>query len=642
MAVTGFWAELVENSWNQAANTSSVTVRVYITTTSSYNRLGTAHGAISFGGNASGTISFSNTFDRHQTKCIYSRTWTVSHNADGSGSVSVSVWFDTRVSAGTINASASLTLHKIPRATTPTVSGALTLGQPVNISLPRATGSYTHTVRWSCAGQNGTVGTGLGTSATFTPQLSLANHITNATSAVCTLTTTTYNGASVIGETSMTFRLSVPASMVPTISAVSVTDANGYLAEYGAFISGKSSIVVSATAASVYGATIASYSVTMGELSGTGNPCTLGSPTVSSYDEQKTVSVTVTDTRGRTATSTQQVRVVLYTLPDVANETTVLRWDVAENEENDESETVRVNLQGSVFNVDGGGENTASIKIEHREFGADAWTTDTTVQAGAVFSTIYDIAGCDNTKRYEVRITITDAFEQSYSVVYSIATATPIMDFLANGRGLAFFGVSRFEGIHFNGDVTLTNADGTGASLLGFSGQEEPYYLLHTYPQAGQLTAPPNLRIGGTEDEETYETKRIGALELYWDKWLAGDMGALLWYGTWASGSVTMPNAHKYRAFLVRSGNTSGIYLGTTIAFKAGATDAQTNTVTGIGGVNDNGNSQIIYSLHVTTEYTSGTDERWTLQRNNYLNHNVSTGHSAGGTLPVFEVRGLF
>lgn len=644
MAVTNFYVTLTENSWSQSKNTSSVTARVYITTTNSYNLLGTAKGTIRFGGNASGSYSFTGKFGTYATTQIYSRTFTVNHNVDGSGTVTCNVSFNTRVSAGTVTASKSLTLHKIPRASTPSVSGTKELGNTLTLNMNRATSSYTHTVKWAWAGQSGTIGTGIGASTTWTPPVTLATSLTNAASATCTLTTTTYNGSTVIGTTTATFTLAIPSSYKPTISSVSFEDTEGYYENYGAFIGEKSIPKVTVTASSVSGATIASYTVTLGKVSATGSsPVTLTAPELApQYQETRTLKVVATDTRGRTATWSQSVTVANY-FPSEIGELWAKRWNTTDNREDDESTTVRVYVKSTLFQVNGVGTTTGTVKIEYKQPSDYDYTVSSTQSVTNTIDNYFDVENCDSAKVWQVRVTISDAFGTDLTYSITIPTATPIMDLRANGKGLAFFGVSRFDGVHFNGDVTLTNSDGTGAALRGYSGQEEPYYLLHTYPQAGNPTGAPNLRVGGMQDAETYEMKRINALELYWDKYLAGDIGSLLWVGTWSSGTVTVPNAHKYRMFLIRSGNASSQDLGTVIAMKALSSEYDENEVSGIGGTNNgSNNSQIIYSFYAKTSGSSDSNnETWTLQRNNYLNHNASTSHSAGATRPVWEIRGL-
>lgn len=639
MAVTDFYVTLTENSYNVANNTSSVTARVYITTTNSYNRLGTANGNISFGGNASGSFNFSATFTTYQTKQIYSRTFTVKHNADGSGSVSCSVWFNTRVSAGTVRDSASLTLHKIPRASTPSVSGTLELGKEITLTMNRASSNYTHTVRWSWAGQSGTIGTGIGASTKWTPQVGLASYLTNAASAQCTLTTTTYNGSSVIGTTTKMFKLSIPSTMVPTISSVSVEDTEGFLGNYEAFVTGLSKPKVTITAASVYGATIASYKVDFGSQSATGNPAVFQTfDYAGNLVDTVDLVVTVTDTRGRTATWKQAYTVAFYYLDSLK---TILarRWDVTNDEEDDESTTIRVNAAGNLFQVNGKGTSSGSIKVEMKERSSTQYITAYNQVISTTFNLIFDIADCDNTKIYDIRVTVSDEFGNSRSTDVVVSTAKPIMDFKSNGKGLSFFGISRFDGIHFNGDVTLTSADGTGAKLLGFSGQETPYPLIHTYPQAGYPEGAPNLRIGGTTND-LYEVERINALELYWDAYLSGDIGYPLRTGPWSSGTVNVPDSMKYRMFLIFFGTSGSVEAPAVIAVKDWM-NSTSGVITGIGGqtgVASNANSQNIYSVNISYD-----EDSWTLNRASYVTHGTTSPytHSAGQTRPIWQIRGL-
>lgn len=647
MAVTNFYVTLTENSWSQANNTSSVTAKVYITTTNSYNRLGTAKGTISFGGNASGSFNFSNTFTTHETKLLYSRTFTVNHNADGSGTVTCSVRFDTRVSAGVVTASRSLTLHKIPRASTPSISGTTDLGNELTINMNRATSSYTHTVSYSLIGTDitGTIGTGIGASTKWTPQFEWANQLTTQTEVTCRLTTTTYSGSTVIGTTTKDFKLYIPESMKPTISSVTLEDTEGFMSEYNALIAGYSKAKVTIAAASVYGATIASYSVAIGTTTKTQSTSPVTFDLLESDGNlvsTPTLTVTVKDTRGRIATYTKTVTLATY-YPSELGAFTVKRWNVVDNREDDESTTVRVHIEGSLFQVNGTGNTSGTAKVEYKQPSDYEYKTSATQTLATQYNANIDIPNCDNTKVWSVKITITDEFGGELSYTVTVPTATPIMDLKANGKGLAFFGVSRFDGVHFNGDVTLTNSDGTGAALRGYSGQEEPYYLLHTYPRAGMPEAAPNLRVGGMQDPETYEVKRIAALELYWDWYLGGDVGAPIWRGAWSSGSVTIPETPKYRAFLIFPGTSySNIMVAPIIAFRdSNGSEYENGYVTGIGiGHPNNGNSQAIWQFGA--EISNRTS--WNLTRCSKLDHGASSpyNHSTGQTSAVFQIRGLF
>lgn len=643
MPVTNFYVTLKENSYSVANNTSSVTANVYIvTTSSSYNLTGNASGTLRFGGNGSGSYNFSAKFGRGATTLLYSKTITVKHNADGSGSCSVSVSFNTHISAGVVSANASLTLHKIARASKPSVSGTKELGQTLTINMNRASNNYTHTVRWSWAGQSGTIGTGIGASTTWTPQLAYASYLTNAESAKCTLTTTTYNGSTVIGTSEVSFDLAVQSAAVPTISAVTIDDLEGYFTNYQAFIAGYSKIKADITAASVYGATIASYKLFVGASSviGTSNSLTLDKlESVTNLFETVNLTVTVIDTRGRSASQTKQVTVANYFVQG-ANDLSIKRWDTTGNKEDDESTTVRVHIDGSLFQVNGQGITMGTVKVEYKERSETQYTTHQTQNVSGSYNLDFDVENIDSAKVYDFNVIITDAFNQSITYASIIPTATPIMDFKSNGKGLAILGVSVYDGFHVNGDMILTRNDGTGAAILGMAKDgEHPYPVLNSFPDSASPDQQPTLQLGGGYYGDSEDWLRVYGLQLMWQKYLGGDFASNLWTGTWSSGTVNIPNSSKYRAFAIRSGNTSGVDLGVTFAFKDEISPEYTKgTVTGIGGYcNDANNSQFINGFYAEYEGDS-----WTLKRNNYVTHNASGNHSAGQTRPVWQVWGLF
>ncbi len=112
-----------ENSTSVANNTSSVTVTAYIGRTSSRSYLGgNWSGSITVNGStqsASGTISYPTYIDGGSWLQLYSKTFTVAHNSDGSKTTSISSSFNSSdFTPSSASASGSMTLTTIPRKAT--------------------------------------------------------------------------------------------------------------------------------------------------------------------------------------------------------------------------------------------------------------------------------------------------------------------------------------------------------------------------------------------------------------------------------------------------------------------------------------------------------------------------------------------
>lgn len=143
------------------------------------------------------------------SKTIRSGTTTISHNTDGTKSLSMSALFNIAITwSGSYLSSMSMsgtgTLNTIPRASSISVSsgsGTKPGNGSIGLSISRASSGFTHTVNWSCGSQSGTVGTGLATSASWEVPLSLIPQSPNGNQTV-TFTCYTYSGITHIGTSS--------------------------------------------------------------------------------------------------------------------------------------------------------------------------------------------------------------------------------------------------------------------------------------------------------------------------------------------------------------------------------------------------------------------------------------------------------
>ena len=581
MAVT-LQVGITLNSQNVTNNTSNVTVYVNaVSTGGSFNNYSSGSlaptGTLTLGGNASGSYGFTHTFAANVTTRLYTRTFNVTHNADGTGSVSASASFNTHVSSGTVYGSASRTLPKIARASTPTVSGATQLGSTMTINTNRASSNFTHTLTWSWAGNSGTIATGVGASATWTPSIAtFAPYLTTAASSTCTITCVTYQGSTTIGTKTTSFTLSIPSSVVPTLSSSSVTDSAGYLATYGALVQSRSVVVVTATGAGVYGSTITSITATLDGSTATGAngaALSLGSPPTAGA---RTVTITATDSRGRSITGTRAVTVASWTVPTLD----ASAFRATGGVEDDESTTVRVTFSGSVANVNGAGINSGTVKISHGAVGSSSVTTDYTASVGQTFSSSYDIAGLANTSSFVIYVDVTDSFGGTATMSFMVGTASPLIDFEADGNGIAFFGISNESLVKLYKSMKVqldAGADdyGSGARLTMLWQRGDGSYAGGDLIRVGGATSDgypelfPDLQHGDRARVRAHmaldnnkfllgrltsggDTRLIGMnssnqVELAWTSGgLRGRVMKQIWSGTVTTGSINVPELPYY------------------------------------------------------------------------------------------------
>ena len=434
---------ITQNSRNTSANTSSVTVsvRVYRTNTG-YTTYGT--GTVYCTINGTQYTEAITTSDKITSSGIvlFSKTLNIAHNADGTKTLATSARI-THDQFSSSSQSYSQTLTAIPRATTPTVSASsVNMGASITINMPRASSSFDHTLTYKFGSATGTIGADLGTSKAWTVPLSLASQIPSGTSGTCTITCKTYNGSTLIGTKTVSFTAKVPSSVAPTIGSVAVADTNtAYATQFGSLVQGKSKAKFTITAAGAYGSTITAYKTVI-----EGKTYTGASPTtaVLTGSGNVTATITVTDSRGRTATADKTFNRIPYTAPKITA-FEAHRTDAAG----------AVNYEGSnasitaAFTISSANEkNTHSYKIEYKAQSATTWTTLTSGTGYTYSKTIITGASYDPNNAYDIRLTVTDYFG-SVTKMVELPTAFTLMDFNASGRGIAFGKVSEKEGVEF-------------------------------------------------------------------------------------------------------------------------------------------------------------------------------------------------
>lgn len=399
------------------------------------------------------------TLPKGTTKTILDRTLTIRHKADGTATVRVTTNMNTGISAGVIKLDKSLTLDRIPRATTPTLSASsVYMGDKLTISLPRASSSFTHKLEYKFAGSGWVaITSNAGTSYTWTVPTSLANSLPISRSGQVTLRVTTMQGSTSIGAKTLYFTAKVPADLVPTISTLTVTetDAEVLNSGVGRYIYGKSDIKITASASGVAGSDIVYYELTYGgkkyeDIYKSTATWNIKPPAVGTDIK---ISVRAVDSRGsKSAAKTVTIDVYRYNRPAVSV-LRAYRVNAAKEPADDGTQAV-VEYAYSVTSLDG--QNTANAVLSFAQSGASTFTTirtstatseSRTHEVGVVyFSTDYE---------YDFRLVVKDIFGETYQT--EVHTALPsgavILDIKADGKGIALGKTAEFPGIDFGWDI---------------------------------------------------------------------------------------------------------------------------------------------------------------------------------------------
>ena len=429
-------------SKNVSANTSTVTCKLYLVNDWSLNISGRSDNTCTIDGSAQ-TFS-SPAISSTGTHLLGTVSRAVNHASDGSKSLAISAVFQIRATLsgtyyGTITASANITLDSIPRASSVS-AGNMTMGTAGKINISRASSSFTHTLTYSFGNTSGTIATKTtATSVSWTPSLSLANQIPNATSGTCIITCTTYNGNTNIGSKTCTLSLSVPASVKPTISSLTASRIDGDVpSAWGIYVQTKSKVKLTINgAAGSYGSTIKSYSITGGGYSGSASTLTTGflnnSGTI-------TFQATVTDSRGRvSAEATVSITVTAYSPPYFNSS---LSQRCLSNGTLDDDGTYIHALVSFGYSTCGG-KNTLKTSVQYKQVSAEQWT-----DAGVTFASntafTYGKGQISTETSYDVRYTLEDAFS-AISVQEIVSTAAVVMDFKSGGKGVAIGKVSETD-----------------------------------------------------------------------------------------------------------------------------------------------------------------------------------------------------
>ena len=350
---------------------------------------------------------------------------TITHSDDGTATIPIkaNLTVYTSTSSGmvtvgsAISKSVNVSMPTIPRVSELSAS-PVELGQAMSIGIVRAASGFTDTVTWSCGSVSGTIVSRTSeTWISWTPSVTLANQVPNGTAASILLRVDTFQGETQIGSRELTVSCGVPAYLVPSLT-VSVEDKLGYAAVCGGYVQNQSQARVRTQAYGTYGSTIQSIAVTCGRLTGTGADLCFALENSGTI----TVSVTVTDSRGRTAVRNTSITVLAYKKPSVTV-TAGYRCDRSGNQKPD-GEWLRLVFNAQVTALTGNtaaytGSCTVHGTTQTRQASLTAYAGQFALTGGSFLIS----AGIDTA--YDCKISVSDKFctVESGQVLISVAFA---------------------------------------------------------------------------------------------------------------------------------------------------------------------------------------------------------------------------
>ena len=363
-------------------------------------------------------------------------------------------------------------------ATQPSLSAStVEMGKSVTINTPAVNSAYRHTLRYAFGSASGTIATGIASSVSWTPPVSLANQIPSATVGSGTIYCDTYSGSTLLGTKSVSITLTVPGSVVPsagTLSAALAEDTSGT----GLYVKGMGKAKLTLSGASgAYGSSITSYTITGGGWSATNGTLTTG--TLASAGNI-TFTATVTDSRGRKASTTRTISVIDYTKPGVAV-CDVYRCD-ADGNRKKAGTYFAVEINASYSAITG---NILNITARYKKQSESSYGTAANVTNNG--KTVLGGGNIGASTTYDVLVTVADKYN-NLSIPRTLSTKSVLQSF-KRGAGAAIGKVAELANwldvawnTRIRGNLKVDggmsdgawNRDATDLMLINFSG-DDPY-----------------------------------------------------------------------------------------------------------------------------------------------------------------------
>ena len=471
----------------------------------------------------------------------------VSHNADGTGSLSMSGQCYGGGMGININISGSISLPTIPRASKPTVSkNSVTLNgtDSVTITTNRATSSFTHKLAIK-VGTNTVNVNNVGESYVWTPGIPYWMPYMTSYSMEVTVTCTTYSGTTQIGSAqTVKFTLNVDTSTYkPTITAISHEDTNDTtlaLETSGSYIKGYSNLKLTVKFGvnnSGYSSSLVSAKITVGSssqtfnLSGTSGTATFTASGITAASAK----IEVTDNRGYTVTQNKNLTLVDYSAVTISS--VICERVNASGTPSETGDYVKYTIVCNVFQGNFGKQNnTLKLYSYSKQASASSYGSavleKTATPSGSNANASYTFTGITKgtysaSTQHDIRFRVYDSLSNKFANAYRVNEGVPVFAW-----GKDHFDVYGALHVHARGDVS-DYVEMTVASLKKLINSD-----------TASITTKAVTFSGASGGSVTWTIFKFGSFRIAVCKWRAASNATInsTWAGFYYSNDFGTPN----------------------------------------------------------------------------------------------------
>lgn len=395
---------------------------------------------------------------------LFSGSFVVPHNNDGTASFTVSAELAMYSSSVNSRGSATFTLDTIARASIPTVSPSpFTLGDTITILTNRKSANFTHKIYINYGDESYLIGSDVVDNITFTTTI-IANQIyaliPDAKSYTGTISCETYNGSLLIGTA--TCQYTANASVSPpsynasyqdtNASTVAITGNDQYI------IQNNSTLQVNLTNIIPYnGASIASAKCVIngveytGTLSGSTAVFNVGTINVAN---DITATITLTDSRGFAGTRNLNILVYGWSLP-----TAIITLERQNNFYSESFITVDADYASL------GEHNTITIKFRCKKTSDSNWGSYTNLS-----DNVQTTFTADNAYEWNVQVLVSDSLgSTTYNLTLQEGIPIVFFDRMRSSTGFNCFPVGQ-RTVEIDGEDVMSKFTGIGGVAKQVSG----------------------------------------------------------------------------------------------------------------------------------------------------------------------------